>query len=480
MTVADVNPQHQASAPRTITRAIGALVGSELIARTAAFAATAVLARRLGPDGFGIIGFAVALSGYLALAVNSGLHDVGSREVTRAPAQAVGLYSSVATVRLFLAVGCMVILAGVAWVIPKPPVTSLVVLLYGLSFFSLAVDPTWVFKGLERPLLAGAGLVVSQVIYALGVVLLIQEPSDVTRVPVLQFAGELTAATGLCLLLFRHGRPRVALADGWRLLQRAGYLSLARMLRTLVISSDILLLGFLTTDYQVGLYSAAYRVAFLLMAVAGSISAAYMPSYTRVIQGDNAGVRRLVETSLSMALLIGAPLVAGVIVTARPLVAVLFGSEYAGATTAVQLLACSVGILFLNWCLSNVLIAAHRTRLYAAIHGMSAVLNILLNLFLIPQFGIEGAAAATLVAEAIILIPGVVILHRMNALPSAWPLMAPVAAAAGMGGVIVAVAANWPLAAQVALGGVVYTALVALFGPLALTAPGLADRPPRW
>jgi O-antigen/teichoic acid export membrane protein len=231
-----------------------------------------------------------------------------------------------------------------------------------------------------------------------------------------------------------------------------------------VISSDIVLLGFLTTDHQVGLYSAAYRVAFLLMAVAASVSAAFLPSYARAAQDDTADTKSLVETSMGTAMLIGAPLVAGVMVTARPLISLLFGAEYTEATVAVQLLSLSVGMVFLYWCVSTLLIVAHRTRLYAAIHGTSAAVNIMLNLFLIPRFGIAGAAAATLIAEASILIPGFLILRQMHALPRVRPILAPVAAAAGMSVVILAIGSAWPLAAQIALGGGVYLALVTLLG----------------
>jgi O-antigen/teichoic acid export membrane protein len=458
----------EATAPSTITRAIGALAGGEVLARAAAFLATALLARRLGPEGFGVIGFAMAVCGYLSLGVNGGLGDVGTREVARAPGQAGHLYSSVATIRMVLAAAAMLVLGLIALLLPVPPVTRLVVFLSGLTIFSVALDPTWVFRALERPVVAGAGLVLGQVVYAVAVLVLIHEPADVTRVPILQFGGELVAALALVVVLFRRARPRFALLEGWRLLRRTGYLSLARMLRTLVISADVIMLAFLTTEREVGLYTAAYRITFLLMAVAGSVSAAYMPSYARVVQGGPAGLKRLIDSSLGLALLIGAPLVAGVMATAGPLILLLFGAEYADATLSTQLLALSVGIMFVYWCVSVLLIVAHRSREYAAIHGTSAAANILLNLVLIPRFGIEGAAAATLASEVIVVVAGVVILARMDALPSARTVLAPVAAAAGMAAVIVIIGGAWPVAANVVLGAVVYATLAWLFGATSL------------
>jgi O-antigen/teichoic acid export membrane protein len=323
--------------------------------------------------------------------------------------------------------------------------------------------------------------VLAQLIYALGVIVVINGPGDVAFVPVAQFAGELGAALLLCGFLLRGMWPTFALADGWRILRRTGYLGLARIFRTIVITFDVVMLGFLATDRDVGLYSAAYRFTFLLMAIASSIAAAYLPSYARIASGATASLRRLVETSLAIAVTIGAPLVAGSIVTARPLLALLFGPDYVGATTAFRLLMLSVGVVFLHWCLSNLLIVAHRTRLQATIHGVAAAVNIGLNFVLIPRFGIAGAAAATLVAEITIAIAGIVVLTQMDVLPRFRPFLGPLVATLAMS-LAVWWAGNYvPLVGRFVLGGVVYVAVLGAipgirFGSPESTAGGSTRR----
>lgn len=429
----------------------------------AAFVATAVLARRLGPEGFGIVGFALALCGYLTLAVNSGMNDIGAREVARTPERAAHVYASITTIRLVFAAGALALLAAVAWFLPKPPVVRVVVLLSGLSFFSYALDPTWAFKGLERQVLAGFGLVLGQVIYASGVVLAVRGSEDVTVVPVLQFAGEFGAAVLLGLVLLRGRLPSVAFADGVRVLRSSAYLGVAKVLRTITITFDVVMLGFLATDREVGLYSAAYRFTFLLMSITSSLSAAYLPSYARTFSGESRVFRRLVEASLVTSAAVGAPLVAGAVVMARPLLTLLFGADYAEASTACRLLALSVGVIFFHWSLSNVLVASHRTRLQARIHGVAAAVNVALNLVLIPRLGIVGAAAATLAAEITIGVCGVVILRRMEALPSVR-LFLPALTAAGLMSVAVWMAGSLVVPARLALGGIVYVAALAALG----------------
>jgi len=193
-----------------------------------------------------------------------------------------------------------------------------VVFLSGLSFLSLAADPTWVYKGLERGVSAAAAQVLAQLLYVVAVAALVQTPEDVLRVPVAQFAGEFAAAAallfGLPLLGWRW--PRAAWGLGRRLLVSAGFLTASRVLRTLIVTFDVVLLGFMVAASEVGLYTAAYRFCFLLMAIAGAVSAAYLPAFTRVAAEGAEALRDQLSEALRMSLLIGAPLVAGSMVIA--------------------------------------------------------------------------------------------------------------------------------------------------------------------
>ena len=95
-----------------------------MIARLVGFAGTAYLARVLGPEGFGILGFALAFTGYIALAVDGGFNAVGAREVARRPADAASLAASIVVVRLLLAMAALLGLAIIAYLLPKPGLVS--------------------------------------------------------------------------------------------------------------------------------------------------------------------------------------------------------------------------------------------------------------------------------------------------------------------------------------------------------------------
>lgn len=248
-----------------------ALGSGEIVARGVAFMGTAYLARELGPAGFGILGFATALCGYLSLGVNAGFDTIGAREVARRPHAASGIAASVILVRLALAFIALAAMGIVAWFLDKPPTVKLVVVLTGLSFIPLALDTSWVFKGLERNRLAGSALVLGQVFYVGTVLLVVRGPGDVVLVPLAQFLGEVSAALLLAVSVFRLGEIKLDLREGLSILRSSGFLTLSRLLRTLIFTFDVVLLGFLLGEREVGLYTAPYRFCFLLLALAAAI-----------------------------------------------------------------------------------------------------------------------------------------------------------------------------------------------------------------
>jgi O-antigen/teichoic acid export membrane protein len=460
-------------------RSVLSLGGAEIIARLIAFLAVAHLTRQLGPAGFGLVGFAIALNGYFAFAVSAGFNDVGAREIARAPDRAATLAVSSVLVRLGLAALAYIILASVVGPLGRSSAAERVILLTGLSLFTLALDTSWVYKGLERNRAVGFALVLNQIMYAALVFLLVRGPNHVTRVPLAQLAAELVGAMLLLVPLLRNGGIRLSLEAGLRLLRSSGYLVMTRLSRMLILTCDVVLLGFILGAYGVGLYTAAYRVCFLLLALAVASHVAYLPALTRAAAGNSMGLADAVQRSIEFSSALGVPLVIGGIVLAEPILSTLFGQEFTGATMALRILLLSIGVSFVYGTVHNLLLVRDQTKVETRIMATAAALNIALNLVLIPYFGIAGAAAATLTAEALVLIGGVVASRNLgisivhNALPRS------LAAGGVMTLVLLALGTERPLFVTVPAGGVVYLAALAAFGGiprdvrLILSGPGV-------
>jgi O-antigen/teichoic acid export membrane protein len=451
----------------------------EILSRAIAFITTTYLARVLGPSAFGIIGFATALYSYFALTVSAGFNDAGSREVARQPLNAAALAVSAATFRLVLAVVALAGLGLAALVVSKPLVVKLVMLLTGLSLLPLALDTAWVYKGIERGRVAAVAPVIVQVVSVVLVLLLVRGPSDVIKVPVAQFLGELCAATllGLPFLIASYSQqpdwPR-----GWAVVRLACTLIPSRLFRTIIFTADVVLIGLMLNDQAVGLYVAAYRIPLLTLAIAGAIHSAYLPSLTRAATLDVAATGDVLGRSLEVAVAFSAPMMAGGLLLAGPLLRVVFGPEYVDGAWAFRFVLVSIGFIFVSMAFYNVLLIRERITLSTRIAAAAAVVNIGLNLVVIPRYGISGAAVVTALAEGLILVSSGAAVWMLGIRPDFRWVLRPLIASVVMSASIMALDSTLesPLVLSIAVGGAVYVcALILLDGvPREIRPPLLA------
>ena len=436
---------------RNLISNVLSLGGGEILARLVAFFGTAYLARVLGPEGFGLVGFATAVCGFLALS-NWALNDIGAREVAKTPHEAGVVGASVIAVKLTLAITGWLILALVFPLLGLPEAARPVILVTGLLLFAMAMDGAWILKGLEQSRMVGVAQVLGQMLFVALVFVLVDTPRDITFAPFAQFAGEFTAALLLSAWIFRAHRPRIDWLRGLGVLRAAGFLIISRLFRALIFSFDVLLLGFLLTQHEVGLYTAPYRIVFLLLAISVAIYTAYLPAYTRAAALNDSQLSGLVNRSMEMAAAVGIPLTVGGMILAEPLLVLLFGPAYSDGAGAFRWLLLSVALIFLYGGARNVLIVLGLTRTDLALVAGAAVVNVALNLLFIPRYGIEGAALVTALSEALILagVFWVVRRHGVHVQPSR--LARPLLAAVIMAAVLLYAAPELPLGLKLTLG----------------------------
>jgi O-antigen/teichoic acid export membrane protein len=174
--------------------------------------------------------------------------------------------------------------------------------------------------------------------------------------------------------------------------------------------ADTILIGYFMTDADVGIY----RVAFQLAAVASFLVMAFHTVlYPRISRWNTEKNFTLIEYSLTRAitysLFLAIPVTAGGFILSEKLLYFLYGASFeAGAPILIILLFVQIANIFFylqTMCLN----AMDRPRISFYITAASAIMNIILNILLIPVFGISGAAIASLVTMSI----NAVLAHRM-------------------------------------------------------------------
>ena len=180
--------------------------------------------------------------------------------------------------------------------------------------------------------------------------------------------------------------------------------------QTIYTNSDTTILGLLRGDYEVGLYSTAVKIYYLVNTMIASVSLVVMPQLSSGFAKKNyQEVNRLLKYALNFIIVLGLPCIAGVNAIALPIVDVLAGSEFYGAVTALHILTITLSFSLLGgWFGNMTMLPAGREKICLLSCGISALVNIVLNIILIPLFGLNAAATTTAIAECV----GLCILFR--------------------------------------------------------------------
>ncbi len=401
-----------------------------LASALAGFGGVYVFTRLLGPDGYGVYALvfaAAALTHTLALTWTEAIvYRFGARSHARPD----GAAASGATVmrvfwRVWTPTACAIAGLGAALlvVLPLDPAVRTA------GAFALAYLPIESLLNARRELMrargedvgycvletwrAGAGL-------ALGVALVVWTPLGAAG----PFAGAL-AAGAAALLVYARGLTTPTLGHGAtgsprRDLRRALRPGLTRIyaayaapltcvlaLNLVLSAGDRFLIAALLDARAVGVYAAAYGVAdrtvLLIFSWAGLAAAPFILSAYEA-QGAHAA-RAAVRTATRLLAGLGLPAAVGVAVCADPIARLLIAPDM--APEASQSMPWSAAGAFLNGLLLHVVARAfelsRRTGRQALLLAPAVLANLGLNLVLIPQFGLTGAAAATLVSYALAL-----------------------------------------------------------------------------
>ncbi len=461
-TVAADAERRRATGPAAVLRGFAALASGEVAARFIAFGTTIYLARTLGAGGYGIIGFAAAVMLYLSRIADFGMEffGLGIREIADDHSRTETLAPSLVVVRLILAGALVLALAGITPFLPRPDGTIL--LLYGLTLLAVGGGTRWIHVGLQRTRLVVAARAAGEATVLLLVLALVHGRGDLARVPLAQFAGDSLAALVLLASLRAWGYALPVHLD-WRrvrpILERALPLVGSALLGLVIYNSDLILLRVFRDATSVGYYAAGYLLVSFLLNIGVAYSQSLTPALTRTRERDG-----LYHASALQVALLTMPVAVGASFLARPIVTSVFGAAYAPAGTALGILIWSIPLSLGREVATSALVVGGGQRRILRLTAAAAVFNLALNLAIIPRWGLQGAALATVITEAARALASLVEARAVGfALPSPRLFWRPTAAAALMGALLLALPGLHVWIA-VPAGMAVYAAALLAFG----------------
>lgn len=391
--------QHQ-----RIAKNMMVIVSSEIVGFGLNFVMTIVLARYLGVIGFGKYSFVLAFVWVFQMLADSGLSNIMIREISVKKndlAYQLGVTKSLIWI---FSVIVFVLIVAAANILNPEPIIRKTIYVMGLAVLATihAVGYSSVFRAMEEMEYNAAGFVLHKFLLFSLILVVIRLRLGLVEISAAYLVSNLLLWFFYYTIISRrYQRPRmISDAKAWRyFIAEALPVGAASILRKVSWQVDILILSAIGTASSVGLFSAPYKVVQSINLVPHTLAMPLFPLFSRLARDSHEELFRTYEKNLKFMCLMSIPVVVILVTLSYPIVSLLFGARFAGSSAALQILGLTVLFLFPTSQFIYLFSALGRQRLYTVSSVLCLIINILIDLILIPHLDYIGACLGTLIAE---------------------------------------------------------------------------------
>jgi len=170
---------------------------------------------------------------------------------------------------------------------------------------------------------------------------------------------------------------------------------------TIMKSLDRILIGYFLDISEVGIYSVAAGIPLKFGVILSPISTVLLPTFSERYEKKRSS-KILLKEIFSFILFLSIPLIIFIILFSEDILFLFFGSEYILGSSVLAIASFEIFFYSGRKIFTSPMLAAEKTGRLALLFGISAAVNIILNVLLIPILGMEGAALGTVLSFAIL------------------------------------------------------------------------------
>lgn len=364
-------------------------------------------ARYLGVNNFGILSFAISFTGIFAVFIDFGLQELTIREVAKDNSLVNKYVSNILFIKLILIVIIFGIIIFSVNILDLPVKTKEVTYIITLSICFTAVAQIFnsIFNALEKMEYVSIEKIIISLSLLLTGLLAIK-----LNLNVVQFSSiyVLTNFLALCYCIYVYLKMPYKLRiekDDYFLkknLKEAIPFGLSSIFVVIYYYIDSVMLSIMVSESSVGIYNAAYRLAFAFLIIPSAYYTALYPVMAKFCVISKDSLKNIYEKSFMHMIIIGLIMALVTNIMSEKIIEIMYGDEYLQSATALNILIWAVFFQYISHANFYVLNSTNKQAICTKITFVGMVVNILLNALIIPSYGYIGASLTTLATEAIV------------------------------------------------------------------------------
>jgi O-antigen/teichoic acid export membrane protein len=449
------------------------------VLRTAAYGAVMLMSvisvpfmiRHLGVVDYGRFVTVSAIIFIIGSVTEAGLTNLGIREYSVLEREArAGMLGNLAGLRLALTAAGLVIALAVTAATGADSSIVEGILLMGVGLLILLMQQTYTIP-LQSELRFGwisAIEVLKQLVMTVAILALVISGAGLLPFFAVTIASGLVGLAATLVLLRQHASllPAGDRAAWWRLLRETLPYAVAVAVGIIYFRLAVVLMSYIATDEETGYYSAAFRIVEVVAVLPWILVSSGFPILARAARDDSDRFSFALGRLFQVSCIVGVGIALGLAVGAEFAIDVVAGPGFDPSVPVLRILSLALVTSFLVATWSFALLSLRMYRALLVSNAIAAAVAVVGTVVLVPLIDAEGAAAATVGAEAALAIAYAVALSRAR--PDLRPSLAfvPRLALAIAAALAVAVLVPFPSVALAILSGGVYLAVLLAVGAI--------------
>lgn len=379
------------------------------------------VSRILLPSGIGKVNFAVSIINYFSMFAQLGIPLYGIRicselrddklKLTKVVFEIFIIYLITTGIIFFIYLLCV-------FNIEKFFIEKKLYLVISFSFFFNLIGFEWLLKSLEEYTLIVKVSVLFRIISLISILILVKDRVDYVKYAFLT----IFATSGTSLFYIIKLKKYVKLKSiKLKMLNLSQHLKpiftffLMSVAITLYTNLDTVMLGFFSTEEQVGFYTTALKIKNILVTLITSFGTVLLPRLSYYItQKREEEYKKIIKKSFNYILIVSIPLTFYFILFAKTTIMILAGEKYINSIVLMQILMPTVICIGITNLIGiQVMLPLHQEKKLLVTIIFGAVVDLIINLLFIYKLLALASAVATLAAEIVVLILQILIMKDL-------------------------------------------------------------------
>lgn len=394
---------------KTIAKNTLVLMAAQVIGMVIGLLYVMYTARYLGAESFGILSFAMALTGIFSVFTDMGFNTLAIREIAREKAQAPKYLGNILVIKIVLSIVTLGLITLVILIGGYPQDTIITIYLLTLAMIITAFAGTFnsVFQAFEKMEYQSISGILSNFLLIVGALAI-----GYYGYGVIAFAGLYLIINFLVLIYsfivcckeFTAPKIHIDTVFWSRLFKEALPFAITSISINVYLWINTIILSYLNGNESVGWYNAAYKLIIALLFIPIVFNTSIFPNMSRHFITSKDNLQLSFEKLLKVTLYIGFPLGIGIIAVAAKIIELLYGSQFVNSIIILQILSLSLILIFCRSPFERLLEASNKQAVVTKIFMIGAIFSVIANLVLIEFLSYIGAGVATVLTDSLVFI----------------------------------------------------------------------------